>query len=152
MATLYTKIIDGDIPGRFVWSDERCVAFLTIEPITPGHTLVVPRAEIEQWTAADDATLAHLMSVARRIGEAQQAEWEVPRVGVLVEGFLIPHLHIHVWPAASPDDFDVHAVDRDPGDAALDDAAERIRTRLRAAGHEAHVPGPGPLPSLSRPE
>jgi diadenosine tetraphosphate (Ap4A) HIT family hydrolase len=145
MATLYTKIIDGDIPGRFVWADDECVAFLTIEPITPGHTLVVPRAEIEQWTAADDATLAHLMSVARRIGEAQQAEWDAPRAGVLVEGFLVPHLHIHVWPARSPADFEVHHVDRDPGEAALDDAAERIRARLRAAGHDAFVPGPGPL-------
>lgn len=146
MATLYTKIIDGEIPGRFVWADDECVAFLTIAPITPGHTLVVPRAEIAQWTEADDATLAHLMSVARRIGAAQQAEWNAPRAGVLVEGFEVPHLHVHVWPAQSPADFEVHDVDHDPGAAALDDAAERIRARLRAAGHDTHVPGPGPLP------
>lgn len=50
MASLFTKIIDGEIPGRFVWKDDRCVAFLTIEPLTPGHALVVPREEVEVWT------------------------------------------------------------------------------------------------------
>lgn len=145
MATLYTKIIDGDLPGRFVWADDTCVAFLTIEPITPGHTLVVPRAEIEEWTVADDGTLAHLMSVARRIGAAQREEWDAPRAGVLLEGFLVPHLHVHVWPARSVADFEVHDVDRDPAPESLDEAAERLRARLRSAGHEAYVPGPGPL-------
>ena len=72
MATLFTKIINGEIPGRFVWSDETCVAFLTIEPVTHGHTMVVSREEIEQWTDADPKTWAHLQEVARIIGRAQQ--------------------------------------------------------------------------------
>src|ERR687888_2323090 len=55
MATLFTKIIDGELPGRFVWSDERAVGFLSINPLGPGHTLVVPRAEVDQWVDADDA-------------------------------------------------------------------------------------------------
>lgn len=145
MASLFSTIIAGGIPGRFVWSDEVCVAFLTIEPLTPGHTLVVPRAEIEDWLIADQATLAHLMDVAQTIGRAQQAEWSAPRVGVLLEGFLVPHLHVHVWPAQSPEDFEVHNVDHDPSPEALDDAAERLRARLRQAGHGQHVPGAGPL-------
>lgn len=145
MATLYTKIIDGDLPGRFVWADDRCVAFLTIEPLTAGHTLVVPRAEVVQWTEADDDLLAHLIGVAKTIGVAQQAEWSAPRVGLMLEGFLVPHLHVHVWPARTMADFDVHHVDHDPGDAALDEAAERLRTRLRTDGHADRVPGPGPL-------
>lgn len=145
MATLYTRIIGGEIPGRFVWADEVCVAFLTIEPITPGHTLVVPRAEITQWTECDEETLAHLMAVARTIGTAQQAEWRSPRVGLLAEGFLVPHLHLHVWPAQSPADFEVHDVDHDPDPASLDEAAERLRERLRTHGHGSAVPGPGPL-------
>ncbi len=146
MATLFTAIIDGDIPGRFVWADESCVAFLTIEPLRPGHTLVVPRAEIDRWTDADDTTMAHLMQVARTIGLAQQTEWDAPRAGVLIEGFLVPHLHVHVWPAFSAADFDVHNVDHNPSSDALDDAAERLRARLRATGQAGHVPGPGPLP------
>lgn len=145
MASLFTKIIAGDIPGRFVWADETCVAFLTIEPLTPGHTLVVPRAEIEDWLAADQATLDHLMKVAQTVGRAQQAQWSAPRVGVLLEGFLVPHLHVHVWPAQSPEDFEVHNVDHHPAPEALDEAAELLRIRLRDAGYAAHVPGPGPL-------
>ena len=50
MASIFTKIIDGELPGRFVWKDDVCVAFLTIAPVTDGHTLVVPRAEVDRWT------------------------------------------------------------------------------------------------------
>ena len=99
MTTLFTKIIDGAIPGRFVWADDLVVAFLTIEPITDGHTLVVPRAEIEQLTDAPDDLLAHLISVTKTIGLAQRAAWGAPRAAVLVAGFEIPHLHVHVLPA-----------------------------------------------------
>lgn len=147
MATLFTKIINGDIPGRFVWSDETCVVFLTIEPLTDGHAMVVPRAELEQWTDADDATWTHLQRVAGIVARAQQAEWEAPRIGMLLEGFLVPHLHVHVWPAFSPDDFDPHSPMKDVSDARFDAAAERLRSRLRADGHEAHVAGAGPLPA-----
>lgn len=147
MATLFTKIINGEIPGRFVWSDETCVAFLTIEPLTDGHVMVVPRAEIEQWTDADEETWAHLQRVAGIVARAQQAEFEAPRIGMLLEGFLVPHLHVHVWPAHSPEDFDPHSPMTDVSDERFDEAAERLRTRLRADGHEAHVPGAGPLPA-----
>ena len=60
MSTVFTKIIDGDLPGRFVWSDDVAVAFLSINPLGPGHTLVVPRAEVDHWVDADAALLAHL--------------------------------------------------------------------------------------------
>ena len=99
MATLFTKIIDGDIPGRFVWADEVVVAFGTIAPITDGHVLVVPRAEIVQLTDAPDDVLSHLMLVARTIGRAQQHAWDAPRAALLVAGFEVPHLHLHVLPA-----------------------------------------------------
>lgn len=147
MATLFTKIITGEIPGRFVWSDEACVAFLTIDPLTDGHAMVVSREEIEQWTDADEQTWAHLQRVAQIIGRAQQAEWEAPRVGMLLEGFEVAHLHVHTWPAFSAADFDPHAVMRDVPDERFEKAAERLRTRLRADGHEANVVGPGPLPT-----
>ncbi|GAA3611799.1 HIT family protein [Marihabitans asiaticum] len=145
MATLFSKIIAGEIPGRFVWADDVCVAFLTIEPITDGHVLVVPRAEIEQWTDADEQTWTHLQRVARIIGRAQQAEWGTPRIGMLLEGFLVDHLHIHTWPARGPQDFDPHATMSDVEDERFEDAARRLRERLTADGHEEHVAGPGPL-------
>lgn len=145
MATIFSKIIAGEIPGRFVWSDERCVAFLTIAPVTDGHCMVVPRDEVVQWTDAEDDLWAHLTGVAKVIGRAQQAEWECERVGLLCEGFLVPHLHVHTWPAFSPEDFDPHRTRKDVPATELDAAAERLRTRLRSMGHESTVPGPGPL-------
>ncbi|WP_338751171.1 HIT family protein [Janibacter alittae] len=147
MTTLFTKIITGEIPGRFVWSDETCVAFLTIDPMQDGHTMVVSREEIDRWTDADTATWAHLQHVAQIIGRAQQAEWDAPRVGMMVEGFEVPHLHVHLWPAYSHEDFDPRKVMTDLPDERFEAAAERLRSRLRTDGHAANVPGPGPLPA-----
>lgn len=147
MATLFTKIINGEIPGRFVWSDETCVAFLTIEPVTDGHTMIVSRDEIEQWTDADATTWAHLQEIARIVGRAQQAEWQTPRIAQMLEGFEVDHLHIHVWPAASAAQVEPHATMKDVSGERFDEAAERLRSRLRAHGFEANVPGPGALPA-----
>ncbi|MGH3934341.1 MAG: HIT family protein, partial [Pseudonocardiaceae bacterium] len=60
MPTLFSRIIQGQIPGRFVWNDERCVSFLTIAPLRPGHALVVPRDEVDEWTDADDDLITQL--------------------------------------------------------------------------------------------
>lgn len=147
MATLFTKIINGEIPGRFVWSDETCVAFLTIAPLTDGHAMVVPRDEIEQWTDADSSTWAHLQEVAQIIARAQQAEWEAPRIIQLLEGFEVAHLHVHVWPAFSAAQVNPRAARQDVPDERFEEAAQRLRSRLRSHGHGAQVVGPGPLSS-----
>ncbi|OUM39768.1 HIT family protein [Arthrobacter sedimenti] len=141
MATLFTRIINGEVPGRFVWEDDDVVAFLTIAPITPGHTLVVPRREIEHWLEADPETLSTVMAVAQKIGQAQQEAFGARRVGVLLEGYEVPHLHVHVWPTQSPEDFDVKRVDLAPDPAAMDQAAEALRGALRNAGYGDSVPG-----------
>jgi len=140
MSSVFTKIIDGDIPGRFVWSDEFCVAFLTAEPLQMGHTLVVSREEIDHWLDVPDDLAQHLLTVARVIGSAQREEFEPNRVGLLIEGYGVAHVHLHVWPSKSPADFDPGNVDRDPDPEAMDSAAERIRARLRAQGHGESVP------------
>lgn len=140
MTTLFTRIIDGEVPGRFVWQDDDVVAFLTIAPITPGHTLVVPRREIEHWLEADPETLTKVMAVAQTVGRAQEQAFGAKRVGVLVEGYEVPHLHVHVWPTQSPADFDVRRIDPAPDPAAMDSSAEALRAALRKAGHGAYVP------------
>ena len=98
MASLFTRIIRGEIPGNFVYKDEICVAFLTINPISTGHTLVVPIEEIDQWTDLPAATSSHLMLVAKRIGLAQKHLYNCNRVGLIIAGFEIPHCHLHVIP------------------------------------------------------
>ena len=140
MSTVFSRIIKGEIPGRFVWSDERCVAFLTIAPLRPGHTLVVPRREFDQWTDADDDLVAQLMMVAKRIGAAQKTAFDAPRAGLVIAGFEVPHFHVHVFPTWGIDDFDFGNADHDPDPAELDTAADALRAALRAAGHGGWVP------------
>lgn len=140
MSTVFTSIIDGTLPGRFVWSDELTVGFLSINPLGPGHTLVVPRLEIDQWVDAEPALLTHLTGVAQAIGAAVREIWQPPRVGLLVAGFEVPHLHVHVFPAWDMRAFDF--ANAAPGvDAAEQDGyRDRLRAALRAAGHGAFVP------------
>jgi histidine triad (HIT) family protein len=140
MSTVFTKIIAGELPGRFVWSDERAVGFLSINPLGPGHTLVVPREEVDHWTDAEPGLAAHLHAVAHTIGRAVQAVWAPPRVGLVVAGFEVPHLHLHVFAARDMASFDfANAATRvDP--AEQDAQRDALRAALRAAGHAAHVP------------
>ncbi|MCU4298199.1 HIT family protein [Brevibacterium permense] len=130
MATLFTKIINGEIPGTFVHQDDKCVAFLDVAPMTEGHVMVVPRDEISHWIDADAELLAHLTAVAKRIGEAQKAAFDCERIGLLIVGYEVPHLHIHVLPTNSMDDFDIS--DRAPMQTPeqLEAPAEKIRQAL----------------------
>ena len=140
MSTVFTKIIDGDLPGRFVWSDDRAVAFLSINPLGPGHTLVVPREEVDHWVDADPGLLGHLTTVAHAVGEAVRAVFAPPRVGLLVAGFEVPHLHLHVFPAADMAAFDFANAAATVDAAEQDGHRDALRDALRAAGHGDHVP------------
>lgn len=141
MTTLFTRIIDGEIPAHFVWQDEVCVGFLVIDPMTDGHTIVVPRQEVDSWLDADPDLVTHLSRVAQQIGQAQQAAWSSARVGLLIEGFLVPHLHLHVWPANSVEDFDPHDVTHGQDQQILAANAARLRAALRERGAGDVVPG-----------
>ncbi len=140
MATIFTRIIDGEIPGRFVWKDDQCVAFLSADPLSVGHTLVVPRQEVDHWLDLDPELASHLMLVSQRVGQAQREVFRPRRVGQMIQGFEVPHCHVHVWPVSSIEDFDFANADHNPDQAAMDQAAERIREGLRSAGHDQHVP------------
>jgi diadenosine tetraphosphate (Ap4A) HIT family hydrolase len=130
MATVFTKIINGDLPARFVYEDDEFVAFLTIEPMTQGHTLVVPRAEIDQWQDVDPAGFARIMAVAQRIGRAVTRAFGAQRAGLIIAGLEVPHLHVHVFPAYRLTDFGFANVDRNPSPESLDEAQAKIRAAL----------------------
>ncbi|MGJ4051310.1 HIT family protein [Corynebacterium macclintockiae] len=143
MATVFTKIINGEIPGRFVYRDEKVVAFLTIEPAAYGHTLVVPIEEVDRWTDMDPATWAHCNEVAQLVGKAIVDTFDAPRAGYLIAGFEVPHAHIHVFPASDMSGFSLQNVMRmdetDP--EKMDDSAAKIRAALLKQGvDEAKVP------------
>src|SRR5699024_1723610 len=140
MSTVFSRIIAGEIPGRFIWSDEACVAFLTIEPLAPGHTLVVPRAEVDHWIDLDRDLASHLFDVARLIGDAIRYAFSPARVGLMVQGFEVAHTHLHVWPAASPADFDLAGAERSPTAESLDAAGGLLRSALEDLGYGEFVP------------
>ncbi|MEQ8842582.1 MAG: HIT family protein [Acidimicrobiales bacterium] len=120
MASIYTRIIDGEIPGRFIWQDETCVSFLDIRPLARGHALVVPRTEVDQWTDLDTITVQHLTGVAHRIGNAQKALLSPARIGLMIAGFEVPHVHIHVVPMDSMAALDFAQADTSPDQDDLD--------------------------------
>ncbi len=135
MATLFTKIINGEIPGRFVWQDEHCVAFLTIAPIRPGHTLVVPRQEIDHWIDAPPALTAHLFQTAQIVAQGIQEAFPCVKVGLMIAGLEVPHCHIHLTPIDSIQDMSFSLQDQNAKATDLDAAAEKIRAALSAQGH-----------------
>jgi len=106
MASIFTQIISGKIPGHFVWQDEQCVAFMTIAPIRAGHLLVVPRLEIDHWDDLPEALAAHLMMISQKITKALKQAFPAQRVGLMIAGLEVPHTHIHLIPLDSMDDMD----------------------------------------------
>lgn len=130
MASIFTKIINRELPGRFVYEDDDVVAFLTIEPMTQGHTLVVPREEIDQWQGIDSAAFGRVMSVSQLIGKAVTKAFSAERAGLIIAGLEVPHLHVHVFPARNLSDFGFANVDRNPSEQSLDDAQARIKAAL----------------------
>jgi histidine triad (HIT) family protein len=133
MATLFTRIIDGELPGRFVWRDDRCVGFLSINPLQPGHTLVVPILEVDHWIDLDDDLAEHLMVVSKTLAIAQQRLFAPNKVGLMIAGLEVPHVHLHVVPIRGVHDLDFANADTDPDPASLDDAAARLREALGTA-------------------
>ena len=129
MASIFTMIINGDIPGHFVYRDDTCVAFLSIEPLTEGHTLIVPIEEVDHWIDLDPEVAAHLMKVAQRIGQAIDAVYSPRRVGMLIVGDEVPHVHIHVTPISSVRDLDFANAGSATGEE-LADVARQLRDAL----------------------
>ena len=140
MPTTFTRIIDGELPGTFVWRDERSVAFMSINPLARGHVLVVPTAEVDHWIDLDPALAGHLFDVALVIGTAQAAAFRCLRVGLIVAGYEVPHTHVHVIPTNSMSQLNFANAAASVEPAELESAAEAIRAQLRAAGRDEVVP------------
>lgn len=131
MPSVFTRIIEGELPARFVYDDEVCVAFLSINPLKPGHTLVVPRTEVEHWIDLDPGTWGHLTSVSQRIGAALQGAYRPAKVGLMLAGLEVPHVHVHLVPINDVHDLDFANADPDPDPGVLDDVAGTVRAALR---------------------
>ncbi len=132
--SVFTRIISGEFPGRFVWRDPDVVAFLTIAPLRPGHTLVVPVRQVDHWTDVDEALWLRMGVAQLAVGSALMTAFRPVRVGSIIAGLEVPHCHVHLVPIRTEADLDFSRADGSPDPDRLDDDAERIRAALRAAG------------------
>jgi histidine triad (HIT) family protein len=98
MSTIFTKIVKGEIPSYKIAEDERFYAFLDIHPLAKGHTLVVPKTEVDYIFDLDDKTIEKLFSFAKKIGIAIEKVVECKRIGIAVLGLEVPHAHVHLVP------------------------------------------------------
>ena len=142
MPTVFSLIINGDLPGHFVWSDDICVGFLSINPITDGHTLVVPRAEVDQWTDVDASAAAHMMAVSHHVGNAIKSVFAPERVGLMIAGFEVPHTHIHVLQLNDMGDMNFANAAASVDHGQLAGFAASIRSELESAGHQGAADAP----------
>ena len=134
MASIFPPVLNGELPGRFVWRDDRAVAFLTIQPLKPGHTLVVPIDEVDHWLDLDPELARHLLDVSQQVGKAIDRAFEPEKVGLIIAGLEVSRVHLHVTPIHALQDLNFANADWNPDPADLDAAAEKIRGALRELG------------------
>lgn len=129
MASVFTLIMEGKIPGNFVYQDEIAVAILTIQPIRDGHVLVIPRVEVDQWSDLPVDVMNHLTAVSHKIANALKTLFPCQRIGMMIAGLEVPHTHIHLVPMDSMADLSfAHAKNADAD--TLKTIAEKIRNVL----------------------
>lgn len=104
MASIFSRIVAGEIPSYKIAEDEKYYAFLDINPVAPGHTLVIPKHEVDYIFDLDDEEYAGLMSFAKRVAAAIKAAMPCVKVGVAVLGLEVPHAHVHLVPLKKEND------------------------------------------------
>lgn len=126
MATLFTKIINREIPAHIVAEDDRFIAFLDIMPLVSGHTLVVPKKEVDYIFDHDDKTLSEMMVFAKKVAIAIKKAIDCKRVGIAVIGLEVPHTHIHLVPMNTMDDINFTRPKLKPSQEELTATAKKI--------------------------
>jgi histidine triad (HIT) family protein len=134
VASVFSRVIAGGLPGTFVWKDETCVAFLSNRPLRPGHVLVVPRLEVDHWIDLEPRLMTHLANTSQAIGKAQMEAFKPARIGLVLAGLEVPHVHFHVVPIRSVHDLDFGNQDPNPNPAMMVEAAKSIRRELGRLG------------------
>ena len=126
--SIFTKIIKGELPCHKIYEDERVIAFLDIHPDVPAHTLVVPKHQVDHIWDLSDTDYAALMTAVKKISNHLRSKTKKTRVGVKIEGFDVPHAHVHLLPVDSGEEFKQYGnPDAQPNHAALSALAESLR-------------------------
>ena len=127
MPSIFTRIIQREIPGHIVAEDEENIAFLDINPLVMGHTLVVPKNEIDYIYDLDDSALTSLHLFAKRVAKAIESVVDCERIGVAVMGLEVPHAHVHLVPIRTMDDLNFARPKLTPEPAELAELADKIK-------------------------
>lgn len=122
--SIFTKIINGEIPCYKIYEDERTFAFLDINPVQPGHTLVVPRQQVDHFDDLEDEDYEALMHTVKLLAQTMREELQVERICVIIEGFEVPHVHVKLIPCNTAEDFRSEAYEADEDE--LRDMVERL--------------------------
>lgn len=130
MATIFSRIVAGEIPCHKVAENEEFFAFLDINPVAKGHTLVIPKAEVDYLFDIDDPKLGRMMAFAKRVARAQEAAIPCKRVGLAVMGLEVPHAHIHLVPITKESDMYFGRKKQSFSQEELAEIAQRIRERF----------------------
>jgi histidine triad (HIT) family protein len=126
MPTLFTRILNGDIPGTFVYRDELCAAFMSINPLADGHVLVIPVEEVDHWIDLSPSLSQHLFAVSHRISRALNHAFACERVGMIIAGYEVNHCHIHLIPTQNIGQFNFANAAASVERTILERHAERI--------------------------
>jgi histidine triad (HIT) family protein len=128
--TIFSKIIDREIPAYIVAEDERFIAFLDINPLSVGHTLIVPKKEIDYFFDLDESTLSLLMVFSKKVSDAIRTVTKCSRVGIAVIGFEVPHAHLHLVPMNHIGDINFANPKLKPSKEEFEKTAREIKARL----------------------
>ena len=130
MTTIFTRIINGEIPGTFVHKDEACVAFMSINPMADGHVLVIPRDEVDHWVDLSPYIASHLFEVSHRISRALAIAFPCEKVGLIIAGYEVNHSHIHLIPTTHMGQLSFANAAASVERSALEEHAEKITAVL----------------------
>ncbi|GIL16753.1 MAG: hypothetical HIT-like protein [Oligoflexia bacterium] len=130
MASIFTKIIRGEIPCYKIYEDELTIAFLALDQVNLGHTLVIPKEEVDQWIDVSEKSYIQVQLNAQKIAKAIRKATGCPRVGTIVAGFEVPHYHLHLIPAWSIPDLDFRRAQR-RSDAEMKEIQAKITAYLK---------------------
>ncbi len=130
MSSIFTRIINGEIPSYKVAETDHYFAFLDISPVNAGHTLVIPKKDVDYVFDLDDATYAGLFLFAKQVAAAIRAAVPCLRVGLAVVGLEVPHAHIHLIPLHSPNDLDLSRPKLKLSGDEMQDIAARIAAQM----------------------
>jgi histidine triad (HIT) family protein len=127
---IFCKIVAGEIPSVKVWEDEKFYAFLDINPVNPGHTLLIPKEHVDYLFDVEDPLYSELFQAAKGLSKPLQKAMMSQRVGVVVEGLLVPHVHVHLIPISAPGELDASRSAKAEPDK-LKETADRIRSEIK---------------------